>query len=158
MIDSGANCWLAQDGIPQTEFTSAKIFEGPIPLGVASGMTAFAEAEWASLIPLEDGTNQIVRGLTMKKVTGDIPNYDLTDVFDKIKKDNKDVAAIQDITVPKFVGSQVHMILGISYQKHYPEHVHTLPNGLTIFKSKFKSNPKPCPRRPNFGLENGCQT
>ena len=138
MIDSGANCWLAQDGIPQTEFMSAKIFEGPIPLGVASGMTAFAEAEWASLIPLEDGTKQIVRGLTLKKVTGDIPNYDLTDVFNKINNDNKDIAAIQDITVPNFVGSQVHMILGISYQKHYPEHVHTLPNGLTIFRSKFK--------------------
>ena len=30
------------------------------------------------------------------------------------------------------------MILGISYQKHYPEHIHSLPNGLTIFKSKFK--------------------
>ena len=67
MIDSGANCWLAQDGIPQTEFTSAKLIEGPIPLGVASGMTAFAEAEWASLLPLADGTNQIVRGLTMKQ-------------------------------------------------------------------------------------------
>ena len=38
---------------PSTKFTSAKLFEGPIPLGVASGMTAFAEAEWASLIPLE---------------------------------------------------------------------------------------------------------
>ena len=101
-------------------------------------MTAFAEAEWASLIPLADGTSQIVRGLTMKKVTGDIPNYNLSDVFNKIKCDNINNKALQDITVPEFVGSQVHMILGISYQKHYPEHVHTMPNGLTIFKSKFK--------------------
>ena len=105
MIDSGANCWLAQDGIPQTEFTSAKIFGGPIPLGVASGMTAFAETEWASLTPLEDGTNQLVQGLTMKKVTGYIPSYDWRVVFNKIKNDNKDISAIQDLTVPDFVGS-----------------------------------------------------
>ena len=78
---------LAQDGTPQTEFTSAKIFEGPIPLGVAYGMTAFAEAELASLITLSDGTNQIVLELTMKKVTGDIQCYNLSEVFNKIKND-----------------------------------------------------------------------
>ena len=74
----------------------------------------------------------------MKKVTGDIPSYNLNDVFKKIKNDNQHIKALQDITVPDFVGSQVHMILGISYQKHYPEHIHTMPNGLTIFKSKFR--------------------
>ena len=70
-IDSGANCWLSLDGIPQTQLDSVKLAQGPIPLGVASGMTVNAEAEWASLIPLADNTSQIVRGLTMEVVTGE---------------------------------------------------------------------------------------
>ena len=69
-IDSGANCWLAQEGIPEKEFISVKLSDGPIPLSVASGITAYASAEYASLLPLANGNYQCVRGLTMKRVTG----------------------------------------------------------------------------------------
>ena len=42
-VDSGANCWLSKEGIPETEFISVKLADGPIPLSVASGMTTRAE-------------------------------------------------------------------------------------------------------------------
>ena len=52
LIDSGANCWLANDGIPQRELDSRMLMKGPIPLGVAGGIQVNATAEWASLLPL----------------------------------------------------------------------------------------------------------
>lgn len=137
-IDSGANCWLSLDGIPQKELDSVMLAKGPIPLGVASGLTVNAKAEWASLIPLADNTSQVVRGLTMDMVTGDMPQLNLVPVFESIKAECKAIPAIQDIKVPNIVGGNVDMILGIKYQKIFPEIIHTFPNGLTIFKSKLK--------------------
>ena len=59
-IDSGANCWLAKEGIPEREFVSSKLADGPIPLYVASGITTYASAEYGSLIPLSNGDFQTV--------------------------------------------------------------------------------------------------
>ena len=136
-IDCGANVWLAQDGIPQNELRSVKLRDGPIPLGVASGITTQAEAEWSSLIPLADGTFQCVKGLTLKKVTSDMPQIDLNPALDLIKKDCPGDQRIKNLKVPKLVGGVVHMILGIAYQAIYPVPLHSMPNGLTLFKSKL---------------------
>ena len=48
-VDSGANCWLARDGVPEKEFISVKLRDGPIPLSVASGITAYAKAEYVTI-------------------------------------------------------------------------------------------------------------
>ena len=53
-IDGGGNCWVAKEGIPEEQLTSVKMRSGPIPCGVASGISVNAKAEWASLIPLAD--------------------------------------------------------------------------------------------------------
>ena len=74
---------------------------GPIPCGVASGISVNAKAEWASLIPLADGGAQAVRGLTMPNVTQEMPEVNMLEVFNTIKKQNKDVKTIQNIRVPK---------------------------------------------------------
>ena len=136
-IDCGANVWLAQDGIPQNELRSVKLRDGPIPLGVASGITTQAEAEWSSLIPLADGTFQCVKGLTLKKVTSDMPQIDLNPALDLIKRDCPGDQRIKNLKVPKLVGGVIHMILGIAYQAIYPVPLHSMPNGLTLFKSKL---------------------
>ena len=136
-IDCGANVWLAQDGVPQNELTSVKMKDGPIPLGVASGITTYAEAEWSSLIPLADGTFQCVRGLTLKQVTAEMPQIDLNPALELIKKDCPGDKRIKNLKVPKLVGGVVHMILGIAYQAIYPVPLHSMANGLTLFQSKL---------------------
>ena len=141
-IDSGCNCWLSLDGIPQEELDSVKVKDGPIPLGIASGKTAYAKAEWASLLPLNDGTYQCVRGLTMDRVTSDMPTYDLNSTLEMIRQDcaddNEKQAKIKNIRVPKMVGGRIHMILGLKYQSIYPVPIHTMANGLTLFESKLR--------------------
>ena len=81
-IDCGANCWLAKEGIPENEFISVKLSDGPIPLSVAGGSTTYASAEYASLLPLVNGNYQAVRGLTLKLVTGCMPELSVTSAFD----------------------------------------------------------------------------
>ena len=115
-----------------------KLMDGPIPIGVASAKTVYATAEWASLIPLSDGSYQSVRGLTLDKVTGDMTELKLVPVFEQIKKENKSLDKIQNLKVPNIIGGEVQMILGIKYQNIYPEPVHTFPNGLTVFKSRLR--------------------
>ena len=136
-IDHGCNCWVANEGIPETKLVSCKLQDGPIPMGVASGLTVYASAEWASLLPLADGGHQVVRGLTVPRVTQDMPEIDMIKIFNSIKKNSKEIKSIQNLKVPKFVGGKIDMILGIKYQNIYPELVHQFPNGLAVFKSKL---------------------
>lgn len=51
-MDGGCSSWLAKDGVPQNELRSVKLRDGPIPMWVAGGHTVTADAEWASLLPL----------------------------------------------------------------------------------------------------------
>ena len=136
-IDSGCNCWVSAEGIPENELVACKLSEGPIPMGVASGITVNASAEWAALLPLVDGGQQVVRGLTVPKVTQEMPIIDMQSIFNSIKNKSKSVKAIQNLQVPKVVGGAVDMIIGIQYQNIYPELVHQYPNGLAVFKSKL---------------------
>ena len=136
-IDHGCNCWVAAEGVPENELVSCKLEEGPIPMGVASGITVNASAEWASLIPLADGGHQVVRGLTVPRVTQDMPTVNLVKIFNSLQKKTGHNKQIQNIKVPKVVGGRVDMILGLKYLNIYPEELHRFPNGLTIFKSKL---------------------
>ena len=137
-VDCGANCMLAREGIPENEFISVKLADGPIPLGVATGMTTYANAEFASLLPLANGNFQCVRGLTLKRVTGDMPALDLAPVFENIKAKCSSNKRLQNLKVPNVLGGQIDMILGIRYQSIYPQVLHTFPNGLTVFESKLR--------------------
>ena len=137
-IDCGANCFLAKEGIPESEFISVKLSNGPIPLSVAGGSTTYASAEYASLLPLANGNYQAVRGLTLRKVTGNMPELRLSPAFDQIKQECSNNRRIQNLQVPTVIGGEVHMILGIRYQSIYPQVVHTFPSGLTIFESKLQ--------------------
>ena len=70
-------------------------------------MTVFASAEWGSLLPLADGTHQVVRGLTLPKVTHDAPMVDMVPLFEHIKKQSKGVKDIQNIKVPRVLGGEI---------------------------------------------------
>ena len=80
---------------------------------------------------------QAVRGLTMPNVTQDMPEINMNEVFKAIKRTHQDVKSIQKLRVPKTLGGQVDMIIGIKYQNIYPDLVHQFPNGLAVYQSKL---------------------
>ena len=135
-IDPGCNCSILKDGIPQNEFTSTKLRSGPIGLDVATGITVNASAEWGICLPLEDGTYQAVRGLTVKKVTSDMPKFMLRNTFQKLKAEHSELSDL-NIQIPKELGGEIDVILGIKYNMLHPTVLFTMPNGLCIYKSKL---------------------
>ena len=141
-LDSGCNFWVCRSGVPETELRAVKLAEGPISIGVAGDMQLQAEAEWGAVLPLEDGTHQIVWGLSLDKVTGDMPTVDLTPIMTKLKREARGNKEVQAIRVPKKVGGQVDMIFGLLYAKIYPEPVHVFENGCTLFRTKLLQSDK----------------
>ena len=69
----------------------------------------------------------------MKKVTGDMPSLNLVPAFEKIKAQCRSNKKIQNLEIPKIVGGEVQMLIGIKYQSSLPKHLHTFNNGLTVW-------------------------
>ena len=136
-IDSGANCAIMADGIPQREMDSCKLQDGPISIDVATGVVVHATGEWGSVLPLSDGSLQVIRGLTVPRVTSDMPRMRLESWFEKVRSVETENSKLQDISIPKELGGHVDMIIGISFNLVHPEVIHTFPDGLTVYKSKF---------------------
>ena len=137
-VDSGCNTMLSRQNVPETELVSAKLIKGPIPVSVAGGGEIMASGLWATLLPLNDGTNQVAKTLTMDTITADMNVVDLESVYDEIKSKAKGVKALQNLKVPKEVGGKVDLLIGFNLLAVHPEPVHTFPSGLTVYKSKFK--------------------
>ena len=73
-IDTGANSVVFKDSVEE-KLIMVKISEGPIPVSLAGGKEVRASGEWGALIPLADDSFQAVRGLSMKKIVGRMPDY-----------------------------------------------------------------------------------
>ena len=120
-----------RDGIPENELKSCKLQGGPITIDVATGIRVQATGEWGCALPLQDGKHQIVRGLTVPKVTADMSVMQLRPVLDEIKSSEPHNKELQKIQVPKFLGGQVDMILGVQFSvprasPHPPQWSHSL--------------------------------
>ena len=116
--------------------------QGPIEIDFADGIKVQATGKWGIMLPLEDGSHQAVRCLTINKVTSDMPIMKLRGLMDKIKEENKDhpdKVKFKDLQIPSILGGEIDALIGIKYANVHPELLFTLPNGLQIFKSKFKA-------------------
>ena len=141
-IDPGCNCAVMRDGIPQRELKSVKLRDGPIPIDVATGISVNAKAEWASVLPLRDGSYQVIRGLTVEKVTSDMPKLKLQPVLKAIQRKHQKEKILQKIQIPETLGGEVDLILGIQFVKIHPKAIFSLDNGLTVYRSQFSpANP-----------------
>ena len=136
-IDSGCNCFVAKEDVVKNELNAFKARDGPIPMGVAGGKTVAASGEWAAVLPLLDGGHQVVKGLTMDKLTLDMPKVNLRKLLDACEEEYGPVEAIQGYKAPEIVGGSMDMIMGICYQNIYPESIYTYPNGLAVYKTNL---------------------
>ena len=90
-------------------------------------------------IPMMNGQLASLRGVCMDQITSTFPRYPLTEVFQHICKTYpKDPS-----TLPKpsaNVGGDVHLMLGIKYNRYYPKLIYQLPSGLAIYQSVFRNS------------------
>ena len=82
-IDNGCNCAILKDGIPQREFNSCMLRSGPIQIDVATGVQVEAQGEWGTVLPLNDGSYQVLRALTVPRVTSQMPTLHLRALLGK---------------------------------------------------------------------------
>ena len=141
-MDSGCSSWLVKDGVPEKELKSIKLRDGPIPMGVAGGHTVYATAEWASLLPLADGSHQIVRGLSSNMVTGNFGDIHMDPIIEEVKEAGRNtegpgVDEVKRLRAPKEISGEVDMLIGSRYLSIFPEPVFSTNDGLTLYKSKF---------------------
>ena len=144
-MDCGCSSWLVKNGVPENELKSVKLRDGPIPMFVAGGHTVHASAEWASLLPLSNGHNQIIRGLSVDNVTGPFAEIDMTPILDELKESVMNSSSphkkmVARLKAPTEVSGQTDMLLGMKHWNLFPEPIHSTPEGLTLFKNKFLSS------------------
>ena len=140
-VDSGSSDVLMKEGIPGNELPGFRIREGPIHLKGVGGLTAVATGEWLTCMERKDGRLQAMQVITMEQVTGEFPRINIVDAVNEIKQDKLSFKELQNLKLPEEVGgSDTDCLLGIKLQDIYPREVHSLPCGLTIYKSKLVSH------------------
>ena len=77
------------------------------------------------------GSREILIGIEVLHITTDFPMVDLQEATQELKNSTDD-QRIQTLTVPKQVGGQINVLLGIQYVAHFPKLVHSLESGLGI--------------------------
>ena len=136
-MDTGANSFIMKTGV-EKRLVSVKVNRGPVSVSVAGGLEISASGEYGALIPLADGTFQAVRGLCMDTVVGKLPFYRLKPLLSQIKEENPTNKKLKSLNIPKVLGGDVDLLLGIKYLRIMPKPVHVLPCGLTVFESVLK--------------------
>ena len=135
-IDTGGDKWFVRNDAID-ELVSTKVRDGPIPIRVAGANKIYASAEWGALLPLKNGTQQVVRGLAMDLVAASSKSMDLRKLLANIQASHKDNEELQRLKIPAELGGQIDMIIGQKYRCVHPDPVIMLLSGIEIRKSKF---------------------
>ena len=114
--------------------------KGPITLyGVNDQKSMCEHGKYQIALPLHDGQTARIHGICVDKITSTFPTYPLheigKDIHQAFRNSGADPTSLPRL--PEFVGGDTHIMIGILYQKWYPEEVFRLPSGLSIYRSKF---------------------
>ena len=120
------------------------ITPGPIKMGVAGGQVVTIpggdERFWLNLT--QPGEVATLTGLNMPKITTPFPVWPLQEAFQSLEvaytKENPDAEQLPQ--VPDVIGgSEVHIMVGIRYNKYFPVPKYSLPCGLTVHEAQFRT-------------------
>ena len=116
---------------------------GPTRLDICAGehveLETGDERFW---LDLNDGSKATITGLQMPTITTPLPEWNLTEAWLEICEEFEKVHGKESPLppVPKSLGGkEVDIIIGAKYFVYFPQQVFTLPSGLGIYQSPFKS-------------------
>ena len=78
-------------------------------------------------------------GTCIEESTTTFPQYQLTDVFQEIPQMYPGDPSILP-TPSAIVGGDVHLMVGIKYNRYHPRLIYQLPSGLAIYQSVFRNS------------------
>ena len=119
---------------------------GPTKLEVAGGQVVDVEHGDEQFL-LELNTDDpparfaTVTALRLDRVSSKFPEWPLTDAWNQLNSGYKADNHTEDLpSADNYVGGRdVDIMIGMKYFKYYPKLLYTLPSGLSIFKTMFKS-------------------
>ena len=110
--------------------------------GLGDLKTVATHGKYQITLPLYDGTNVDLSGACLDKITSCFPIFPLEKVAQDLEQDyarlGNDPTTLPRL--PESVGGETAIMIGSQYMKYFPDQVHRLPNGLTLYKSQFLSD------------------
>jgi len=115
-------------------------FNGGINLGGIGGESTMSSGIYSVQIPA-NGSNAVLNGPALERITHTFPAYPLREVFNDIRSSfSKSGRRMSDLrTLPASISREVDLMIGIKYLRYHPETIFKLPSGLTIYESAFKN-------------------
>ena len=107
------------------------------------GKTTCTNGIYSFLLPLKDGYIATFTGVCLEKVTATFPTYPLEDVEVEVrdlcfKQGGNDLLSTLP-ALPKEVGGDIDILIGLTYKKYFPREVWQSPTGLFVSDSHFLS-------------------
>ena len=143
LYDTGCGGVLFREGVPQKELQGSVLkTKGPFIVNGVGDTSVTVNDEYLCAMELVDDTRQIMEGWTVNKITATLPMVSLGAAEAELKSSNKDNSELQDLRCPPQAGGDCDVLLGILYSSIFPEEVHSLENGLTIYKLRLTPHDK----------------
>ena len=141
LYDTGCGAVLFKEGVPQNELgLSVLKTKGPFVVKGVGDTTVKVNDEHMCSLSLADGTRQTLEGWTVDKITATLPTVNLSLAEAEIKASIKESKELQELNCQPTVGGDCDILLGILYTSIFPTAVHSLDNGLTIYKLQATSH------------------
>ena len=117
-----------------------QVVKGPLTLhGVNEQKSICWDGRYQIILSLANGEDAKVSGICLKKITGTFPRFPLTgaeiDLRQAFQASGGDPTSLPKL--PKFVGGDTDIMLGVQYLKWFPKEIFSLPNGLKLYESQF---------------------
>ena len=143
LYDTGCGGILFREGVPQKEvFESVMKTKGPFIVNGVGDSQVTVNDEWMCSMSLVDGTRQVFEGFSVDKITATLPFVNLQTAEEELKASDKDNEELQSLACQPMIGGDIDALIGILYFSIFPIHVHSLPNGLGIYKLQLTPHDK----------------
>ena len=136
-FDNGCSRFIMRDCIPNVELPASLVKKGRFPIGGVGGCLVFAENEYMVAMDTIDGKAQQLQGVTVKNITSDFPELDVTLAAAEVIANEPQNLQLRRCKFPKSVGGKIDCLVGIQYNQLQPVLLHMLPSGLAIYKTKL---------------------
>ena len=136
-FDSGCSRFIMRDCIPEKELPASLIRKGKFPIGGVGESIIYAESEYMVAMDTLDGRAQVLQGLTVKSITSEFPELDVTAAVAEVVAACPKNMQLKKCKFPRTVGGKIDCLIGIQYNQLQPVPVHMLPSGLAIYKTKL---------------------
>ena len=110
--------------------------------GIGDLKTVSHYGRWRITIPLSNGRQMALTGQCLEKITGRFIDFPLDKVGEDFQTSCQNAGQNPESLprLPKSVGGDTDIMIGIQYLKYWPRYVHQLENGCTLYRSQFESS------------------